>query len=142
VSASTDVRKTLRQTLRKRDLRKEGIVERPDWAEATGGIAPRLLPIEGIGVGVTRRGRWSKVDPLSTPKFPSRWQVVGFGFFVGLVGTTGWVSWRRHGGLPDTWADGALGYLDETDLDSSAVDADTRPTFRERINDAMDVWEE
>lgn len=141
MSTSTDVRTTLRRTLHKRDLRKEGFVERPDWAEAVGGIAPHLLDNEGIGTGITRRGRWAKVDPLATPKFPSRWRVVGLGFFVGLVGTTGWVSWRRHGGLPDPGGD-AFADLDEADLDSTAVDADTRPRFRDRINEAMDVWEE
>lgn len=141
MSTSTQVRTTLGRTLRKRNLRKEGFVERPDWAEAAGGIAPHLLPTEGIGKGVTRHGRWARVDPLATPKFPTRWQVAGFAFFVGLVGTTGWVSWRRHGGLPDPWDDGLLGDLDEADLDSSAVDADTM-TFRMKIDDALDVWEE
>lgn len=141
MSTSTDVRKTLGRTLRKRNLRKEGFVERPDWAEATGGIAPHLLPTEGIGTGITRRGRWAKVDPLTTPKFPTRWHVAGFGFFVGLVGTTGWVSWRRHGGLADPWGDNPLADLDEADLDSSAVDADTL-TFRMKIDDALDVWED
>lgn len=130
------------RTAKKRDFRKElRIVERPDWAEAVGGVAPRLLPTELIGKNVTRVGRFASVDPLKTPRLPTRWQVAGFGIFVGLVGTTGWISWRRHGGLPDPWDDNPLA-LDEIDLDSSRVDADSRPAFRTRINDAMDVWDD
>lgn len=139
---TTDVSKLVRRTTKKRNLRKEGhLVEREDWAEATGGFAPRLLPHERIGTGITRVGRFAKVDPLKTPGLPTKWQVAGFGFFVGLVGTTGWISWRRHGGLPDPWDDNPLG-LAPDDLDETRVDADSKPTFRMRINDAMDVWDE
>jgi len=142
VSTTDDVAKLVRRSVKKRNLRSEGrLVEREDWAESTGGVAPRLLPNERIGAGISRVGRFATIDPLKTPRLPTRWQFAGFGFFAVLVGTTGWISWRRHGGLPDPWDDNPFG-LDELDLDETSVDADTRPAFRTRINDAMDVWDE
>lgn len=72
------------------------------WRERTdtgdGPRAPRLAPDELIGRGVTRVGRFRRIDPLRTPRLWSRWHWVGVVFWAGVVGQAGRRAWRQHGG--------------------------------------------
>lgn len=70
-----------------------------DWRVAEDGRAPRLSSREYIGHDVQGIGPWAERDPLRVPRL---WTLASWGGLVGwlaAVGGSGWIAWRRHGGI-------------------------------------------
>jgi hypothetical protein len=69
-----------------------------EWRTPVGGRAPRLGPREYIRPATSRVGRFTRVDPLATPRLWNRWRWLGLVFWGGLTGEALRRAWRRHGG--------------------------------------------
>lgn len=84
-------------TTRPKQLGRRGR-EAPDWRDSVQGYAPRLGPREYIGTGITRAGRFAKVDPLRTPQLWNRWRWLGLAGWALTLGGAIFRAWRQVGG--------------------------------------------
>lgn len=69
------------------------------WREPVDGRAPRLSSTEFIGHDVRGVGVFKDRDPLRVPRLFSLASWGGLVGWVVALGGSGWISWRRHGGM-------------------------------------------